>query len=100
MFRLETNLTKLSNTQLKTIVENCIDRGIDFDRYLRLFDCFSELRSRVQVRAAASAIDALEKKLTITTRSAPSEESMAWSNLEGGHTFHKKPDLKIAELLK
>lgn len=100
MYRLETNLTKLTNTQLKNIVKTCVKKGIEFYRFQESYDNLTRYtNSRKDVKLAAAAIDCLEYDLTETIRIPPSQESLAWSNLEGGHTFHKKPDIKIADLL-
>ena len=99
MYRLNAHLTRLTNDQLRDIVEACIERGVDKADVEMSFEWLDGLRSRIDVKKAAAAIDCLVELLTVTTRIPPSKESLNWSNLEGGHTIHQKPIINISDLM-
>jgi len=87
------NLTKLTNTQLRAIVVKLTSDFEVKDHYDFLNEPWNtcDSKSRPEVRAASRAIDAWKHVNTTTTFCEPSDESKAWSNLEGGHRFHQVP---------
>ena len=94
VFRDGINLTKLNNLDLLHIVgklrgDPAVSEQADF-----LATFAQNFGWRKEVHEAILAIDAWEIVNTKTTHTAPSPESFAWSNLEGGHTFHQVPSVK------
>jgi len=94
VFRDGINLTKLSDATLKGIIaklrsDERVASQADFvETFAQNFGW------RKSVFITAVTIDAWETVNTKTTHTAPSPESFAWSNLEGGHTFHQVPSVK------
>lgn len=101
VIRNNTNLTKMTNKELKAITEFCLSK-IDYaNKNLWVLSCQSWLgNDRKNVIEAAIAYDSLIAVLGETERLTPSEESMQWSNLEGGHTINKTFELSIKHLLQ
>lgn len=90
------NLTKLSDAKLKAIATKMFLSSAEVrDQYSHLEKNLpSQLQARAAVRFCRQVISAWESVSTVTTHSAPSPESFAWSNLEGGHTFHQEPSFR------
>ena len=99
VIRAGKSLTKMTDIQLKALVIVCIARGVDF---AQVEQCAANWQAsgRKAVVYAACAFDLLVSKLTETVTYQPSDESRAWSSMDGGHRFHILPDLDIDALLK
>lgn len=94
IFRDGINLTKLSDAMLKEIVTN-LRSDIKVAQQADFVATFAQnFGWRKAVHAAIVTIDAWETVNTKKTHTMPSTESLAWSNLEGGHTFHQVPSIK------
>jgi len=92
VYRAGVCLTSMKDTELNAIVVAAVWQGADFSE-IELYAEQNRLYGwRKAVAYAASAIDRIEYMFTETTRIEPSEESKMWSNFEGGHTFHKRPN--------
>ena len=95
VFRNGINLTKLSDNNLKKIIARLRNDGKVADQADFVKTFAQNFGARKLVHEAALTIDAWETVNTETTHTEPSPESFAWSNLEGGHTFHKVPSFKL-----
>ena len=94
VYRDGINLTKLSDAKLKEIVAQ-LRSNVEVARQADFVATFAQnYGARKFVFLSAITIDAWETINTVTTVSAPSPESLAWSNLEGGHTFHQVPSVR------
>jgi hypothetical protein len=86
------SISKLSNAQCASVVSAMLGLGVsevDLSDFIKDWH-YSE--ARIQVKYAVAAIDLAEQLHTKTTYVAPSPESLAWSNMEGGHIFHETPN--------
>jgi len=92
------NLTKMSDARLNLIVERLKEvPGVDLQADF-LATWVQPVPSRKAVQKACLYVSAFEHVGTLMTATAPSPESMEWSNLEGGHVFHEVPS--FSEWLK
>ena len=85
------NLTAKTNSELKGIVARLTAQPEVAEQYKFQMEFAQNWGVRQPVFEACIAIDAWKHVNTITTRTAPSPESLEWSNLEGGHVFHQLP---------
>jgi hypothetical protein len=93
VYRAGQNLTEMSDMRLKGIVIACVARGAQFSE-IEAYAAEWQGSGRKDVIMAACAIDVLVDTLTKTVTVPPSPESQVWSNMEGGHIFHVKPDVE------
>lgn len=92
------NLTKKSDKVLAAIVA-ALRSDVNVAEYADWSTKWvGSIGERSAVKAARITVVAWEHVNTVTTHTAPSPESFAWSNLEGGHTFHETP--KFSEWCK
>lgn len=100
MIRDGQKLAQLSDKQLATIVASCICMGVSPED---IADAEASYRSsrlgRQMVCKAAAAYDCLAALKTQTHIIPASEESRAWSGMEGGHRFFERPELSIKYLI-
>lgn len=85
------NLTKLSNTTLRRIVDALCESPEVNRQYMFMLPRSQNFGSRLAVHFATVAIDAWTHCNTVTTATPPSPESLDWSNLEGGSLHHCVP---------
>ena len=88
------NLTAKKNSELAAIVMRLTADEEVKSQFEFLLTFAQNWGARKQVFLAALAIEAWKHVNTTTTHTAASPESMEWSNLEGGHTFHQFPVFK------
>ncbi len=99
MIRAGHKLSKYSDKQLGQLVASTICMGVDGDELSAASDSYIICRARPMVRMAAAAFDLLVQKNTTRSTIEPSQESRAWSDLEGGHLFHVEPVINIEALI-
>lgn len=93
VYRGGVNITKMPDAKLKALVNAALNRGADFQELKESAGRLASLvRCRKWVAMGACAVELVAHAMIVTTRIAPSPESINWSNLEGGHTFHQSPD--------
>ena len=85
------NLTAKTNAELKGIVARLTADAEVAEQYKFQMEFAQNWGVRQPVFEACIAIEAWKHVRTVTTVAAPSPESLEWSNLEGGHTFHQVP---------
>jgi len=98
IIRGDERLAKYSDNQLAQLVASCICLGIDGED-LQMAVTGWQGGGRQAVRLAACAYDLLVQSQTKTVVIPPSEESMMWSSMEGGHRFHQRPIINIRDLI-
>lgn len=91
------NLTRHTDGQLAALVASVICLGVDATEIGET--ALSLPRARHWVRMAAAAFDLLQAKLTVAHVQSPSDESRAWSSLEGGHIWHELPNISVRNLI-
>lgn len=92
MIRDGINLTRIPDSTLKALTAKLLEAPKVRQQYFHLLRFAQNVtRSRQAVFDCSLAIDAWELANTVTTVTAPSPESLAWSNLEGGHVHHESP---------
>ena len=85
------NLTKKTNAELAKIVADLTADPAVKEQFEHELTFAQNPGARRQVFECAVCVGAWKTVNTVTTRTAPSPESLEWSNLEGGHTFHQVP---------
>lgn len=86
------NITQLKDAEIKTIQTKLLEDPKVLAQYNFLQQHLpSQLTARKAVKDFRQAIAAWESTNTKTTHTPPSPESLAWSNLEGGHSHHETP---------
>lgn len=88
------NLTKINDKILSKIIEKLTETSEVKAQYEHLLKFSQNFGNRKMVHLCSVAVSAWECVNTVTTHTMPSPESLAWSNLEGGHTFHQTPSFK------
>jgi hypothetical protein len=88
------NLTRLSNASLIAIYNTlCVEPAVEASCVRSIANYC--VRGRKDVLRAVCAIEAYEAVKTVRVRFAPSEESRAWSDSEGGHVFDEIPVIDV-----
>jgi len=91
-------LARFSDKQLAQLVASCICLGIDGEQ-LADYEASWQAGGRKMVIKAACAYDLLVHKNTKRIAFEPSDESKAWSSMEGGHIFFERPTYDISALI-